>query len=362
MEACRACGSSGQPTVPSAASAFQQLDCRECGSTSFFGSASDTHERYAQIYDQAGEDEQFSGLLARTRLELLSRMPYWAAPPPRLRTSDRVILKVVTACIPPHAPIVDWGCGSGRLVQTLGRRGYEAIGAEVSNDLITAMRRGGIPAAHIDEFRAGKIGKDYAAVVLAEVLEHVPDPLGMLTGLSHAFPRAIFVASVPSPHRQSVVEGRRELWDSPPNHLTRFTRSGLAQLFERSGLHCRIILPRPAGADSVPSWWMSISAVAGKQLSPLMQGPKARASEPESDDQQAGRRLSWHGIRTGAAVGLIWSHWAYIRLGQGFSLFRAWQAARRGLTASSIVAVGTRKTDAGEPSGVNTEPRLAAPL
>jgi hypothetical protein len=344
MEACRACGSSGQPTAPSATRMFRQLDCSACGSTSFFGSASDTHERYAQIYDQAGEDEQFSGLLARTRLELLGRIPSWAAPPPRLRTSDRVILKVVTTSIPRHAPVVDWGCGSGRLVQTLSRRGYEAIGAEVSDELVMAMRRGGIPALHIDEFQAGTTRSDYAAVVLAEVLEHVPDPLSMLTGLSHAFPGAMFVASVPSPQRQSVVEGRRELWDSPPNHLTRFTGKGLEQLFERSGLRCRVILPRPAGADSISGWWMAIPELAGKRLSPLMQGPNQPTGAPADDGQQAGRRRSWQGVRTGVAVGLMWSHWAYVRLGQGFALFRARQAARRGLTASSMVAVGTRRS------------------
>ena len=350
MEACRACGSSGQPTAPSATPMFRQLDCSACGSTSFFGSATATHERYAQIYDQAGEDEQFSGLLARSRLELLSRIPSWAAPPPRLRTSDSVILKVITTSIPRHASIVDWGCGSGRLVQTLSRRGYEAIGAEVSDELVTAMQRGGIPAAHIDEFQAGTTRRDYAAVVLAEVLEHLPDPLSMLTGLSHTFPSAMFVASVPSPQRQSVVEGRRELWDSPPNHLTRFTGSGLEQLFERSGLRCHIILPRPAGADSIPGWWMAIPELAGRRLSQLLQGPNQPTSAPADDGHQAGRRRSWQGIRTGAAVGLMWGHWAYVRLGQGFALFRARQAAIRGLTASSMVAVGTRGTDAGQPS------------
>jgi SAM-dependent methyltransferase len=310
-----------------------QLYCGHCGSTSFYPREFDESVRYVRLYDRAEDDDQFAGQLARLRLELLRSVPSRLTPPPRLQGGDVAILRILEQRLPAKARVVDWGCGSGRLVDALRRRGFDAIGVEVSHELQAAMAASGTPAVHSSELDRLE-GPACAAVVLGQVLEHLPDPLDALGQLRSRFPSALFVASVPSPLRPQAVRGDREPWDWPPNHLTWFSSSGLTTLFERAGMDCSVVLPRPTGADLTPPWWDRVpTGLSGRARSLLLPGMGAA---PEASSSRNRRSV---GVRI-ASLGLLWAHWCHTQIGRMLGCAGARKAARAGFSCASMVVVG----------------------
>src|SRR5258708_34134754 len=47
-----------------------------------------------------------------------------------------------------HGPVLDVGCGPGRLTIALTERGVPALGVDISRAAITLVRRAGAPALH----------------------------------------------------------------------------------------------------------------------------------------------------------------------------------------------------------------------
>ena len=329
--ACLACGheADAQPAVGSPPG-IARVDCATCGTTSFHLPDEHAVDRYAELYDSAGDDDAFSGSLARKRLELLGAVPGGLVPPPRLTTADRVVLAEVAAAVAAGSRVLDWGCGSGRLVQALRARGFDALGAEVSDGLVEAMVEAGIPAVTCDVALERWEGEQPAAIVLAEVLEHLPEPADALTSLRERFPAAVVLATVPSPTRLAALRGELEAWDHPPNHLSRFSEAGLRQLFERSGFDAEVRVPPAGPADATPAWYGRALRSAAR-LGPSLDGgdPVDGGSEPAAG---TGRRAS--------ALALLWAHAAYLRAGDLLGRAATAPLRRAGASAGSMVAVG----------------------
>ncbi|MBB4658987.1 class I SAM-dependent methyltransferase [Parvularcula dongshanensis] len=133
---------------------------------------------------------------------------------------------------------LDVGASIGTAAEAARRAGLEAFAVEIDEDAV-AKGRALFPdvaftRGTLDDLPAGAA---YDLLYGAEVIEHVPDPLG--------FARRLFERTAPggllyltTPDAGHPRRPRRLLdWHSvkPPEHVTLFTRSGLRALLCRAG-------------------------------------------------------------------------------------------------------------------------------
>jgi SAM-dependent methyltransferase len=138
--------------------------------------------------------------------------------------------------------VLDFGCGYGALVRALNGSRVACVGFETSRSRLEHLRRSGLPAvADVDEARRRG---PYHAVVLGDVLEHVPAPrevLALCRGL--LVPGGLLLACVPdfggarlAAARAAAAAGapcEREV--NPWEHLGYFSPRTLRDLLAREG-------------------------------------------------------------------------------------------------------------------------------
>jgi SAM-dependent methyltransferase len=148
--------------------------------------------------------------------------------------------------------LLDIGCGDARFVYAAAARGIDAIGIDHSDRLVRLgnARYGGTRASvrSIDDLRAE--GRRFDAVTLFDVIEHVAEPLGLLS-LAASLLRPEGILVVTTPNRLGYPWGTHPL-DRPPHHLTRWTPAVLEFALARAGFpRARVILSSgPVGVRS----------------------------------------------------------------------------------------------------------------
>ncbi|MBI2994974.1 MAG: bifunctional 2-polyprenyl-6-hydroxyphenol methylase/3-demethylubiquinol 3-O-methyltransferase UbiG [Gammaproteobacteria bacterium] len=121
-----------------------------------------------------------------------------------LHALNPVRLRFIEAAIPLHGrPVLDLGCGGGLLCEGLARRNAQVTGIDASASAIRAAQRhaaaGGLAidyhAATAEEFAAG-MSRPFDVVTCMELLEHVPDPAGLIAACARMLkPGGAFIAS-----------------------------------------------------------------------------------------------------------------------------------------------------------------------
>jgi SAM-dependent methyltransferase len=158
--------------------------------------------------------------------------------------------------------VLDAGAGAGRLVEALGRAGYDARGIEPS------QRSAAMAAAAGRAVSVEAIGdhrdQGLDAVVLWHVLEHLDEPRAALAK-ARGWLRAggLLLVGVPNiASLQAAVGGAGWLHLDAPRHRVHLTPAGLRALLEDSGFapgraHHHVPEHNPAGM------WMAMLARAG---------------------------------------------------------------------------------------------------
>jgi 2-polyprenyl-3-methyl-5-hydroxy-6-metoxy-1,4-benzoquinol methylase len=128
--------------------------------------------------------------------------------------------------------VLDIGCGGGDLVEWLGAKGWRASGLDPSTDAIAAARARGVDAhcATLETWSADpeNLGR-YGAITAVNMLEHVPDPVAVLSAMRDLLSAGGVVSfKVPNDFTeiQAVAEAsgvaRRGWWVAAPDHINYF--------------------------------------------------------------------------------------------------------------------------------------------
>lgn len=137
--------------------------------------------------------------------------------------------------------LLDVGCGTGKFLVRLRESGWTGPMRGLEPDLASAERANAIPGVsvriggveHLQEEPGG-----LAAVVLRHVIEHVPEPLQVLSDIrSLLAPGGVLYLGTPDARTLSArVFGKYWHGYDPPRHLFAFTAEGMRALLERAGL------------------------------------------------------------------------------------------------------------------------------
>lgn len=139
----------------------------------------------------------------------------------------------------PRGRLLEIGCGSGRFLQRMRRKGWAVQGVDL--DPVVAKRiqeRYGL-SIDVGDLRAlGYPAESFDAVAMSQVIEHAYDPVGLLAECRRLLrPGGHLVLS--TPNARSLAHRRfARAWRGlePPRHLQIFTRQALESSTQRVGL------------------------------------------------------------------------------------------------------------------------------
>ncbi len=184
--------------------------------------------------------------------------------------------------------VLEVGCGAGAQLETLRDGGWQAVGVDFDPQAADVARAKGLEVLVGDVRDLGLPDADFDAVVMAHVIEHVHQPVGLLAECSRLLrPNGRLVCITPNAasygHRRF---GRDWRGLEPPRHLTVFTPGALALAALRAGLEVQTVrvtsrdatnllfasarianappgarVPVPTAQDSPPWRWRAMEAV-----------------------------------------------------------------------------------------------------
>lgn len=145
----------------------------------------------------------------------------------------------------PPARLLDVGCADGQFLARAAALGHRVVGIDFAEDDIAAARARGFEAYVADLSRQNTLvegNRQFDVLTLFQVIEHLEEPDLVFDGLAKlAAPGATLMLGCPSarrytrafPHPQLV--GSSDFWDSPPQHVFRWSPQALAAFLARHG-------------------------------------------------------------------------------------------------------------------------------
>lgn len=142
--------------------------------------------------------------------------------------------------------LLDVGCGAGLFIQAAARAGWNTEGVEISQSAVEHLRGLGLNVFHGDLSQAGYAEGYFDVVVASELLEHVPEPRGLIQEIARVLrPGGLFWAT--TPHAKGIsarILGMKWSVISPPEHLQLFSLKGMRSLLSSAGFHRLRLLTR----------------------------------------------------------------------------------------------------------------------
>jgi 2-polyprenyl-3-methyl-5-hydroxy-6-metoxy-1,4-benzoquinol methylase len=166
-----------------------------------------------EFYDSALDRAAIQRTLAQRRLKVIERA-----------TQGRTLL--------------DIGCATGIFLEEARNRGFDVTGFERSLTLAKRAASNGLRILQGPDISALNSYQRFDAVCLWEVIEHVRDPVALLSAAATRLEKG-GVLAVSTPNGGSILArllGRRFPFALVPEHLALYSRSAMRSMFLRSGL------------------------------------------------------------------------------------------------------------------------------
>jgi hypothetical protein len=158
----------------------------------------------------------------------------------------RAVLAGLARRSPPDRRLLDIGAHAGRFLHLAREAGWTPEGIELNPRTASyAARRTGLPIHQVNVDRLVLEGHAYGAVTLTDVLEHIPEPVVLLTRVRQALvPGGALAVKVPSGPAQRFKErartwvrrGYRARLADNLVHVNHFSVGSLRLALERAGL------------------------------------------------------------------------------------------------------------------------------
>ena len=196
---------------------------------------------YRDLLDDGGRAPDLARLIAGGPDAAIERE--WQA-----ATVHADIVAALVAETPDSVPrrALDVGCGTGELLRSLEAAGWQAVGTEPALAIADVGRAAGLDieastaADYVARWRADG-APPFGAVVLLNVLEHVPEPAALLVEVTAALvPGGLLIVRVPNdfnPLQTAALRalGGRPWWIAIPDHVNYFDHASIAGIIERIG-------------------------------------------------------------------------------------------------------------------------------
>jgi SAM-dependent methyltransferase len=141
--------------------------------------------------------------------------------------------------------LLDVGCHAGRFLQLASEAGWRAEGTEINERTAAhAAARTGLPVHRLSAERLPELGRQFNAVTLTDVLEHIPEPVTLLSIVRRVVTDGGWVAvKVPCGPAQLLKEtwrarlssGYRATLADNLVHINHFSPRALRAALERAG-------------------------------------------------------------------------------------------------------------------------------
>ena len=204
-------------------------------------------------------DENMAEMILVDLTPIIRRHPWW-----RARASLTLAL-LDQMDVKPPSRVIDVGCGWGTTLDAIERRGFDAVGADISRRTLDALDRPDRQLIELDLTRELPEQIDsFDAVLALDVIEHLDDDLSAVARLGElARPGGLVIVSVPA---------LPDLWtefDAIQGHRRRYLPETLLAAFEGTNLQVERLF-----------WW-------GRWMVPILRRsrktPRARPGESASE-------------------------------------------------------------------------------
>ena len=152
------------------------------------------------------------------------------------RATARVALAQIERQVAPGR-LLDLGCWVGFLLAEARERGWHGVGVEPSAFAAGyATERLGLEVHHDGLFEAALPEGVFDAVVMGDVIEHLPRPADALSRIATlSAPRAVLHLTLPDAGSRIARAMGARWWSVIPTHVQYFTRGSLVALLRRCG-------------------------------------------------------------------------------------------------------------------------------
>jgi 2-polyprenyl-3-methyl-5-hydroxy-6-metoxy-1,4-benzoquinol methylase len=201
-------------------------------------------------------------------------------------------------CVP-GGTVFEVGCGAGLQLETLASDGWDARGADIDPEAVAVARSRGLDVSVGDIRDLDLPAGSFDAVVMAQVIEHVYDPVGLLARCAELLkPGGRLISITPNADSMGHRLYRRD-WRGlePPRHLVLYTSRALHLACRRAGLVPERV---EVTARDASNMMLASARIRDVDDGSLIERPRAGRRPPLSLRLLAGLE------RIGIALGLRW--------------------------------------------------------